>query len=159
MARGGKREGAGKPAGQPNRATLEKRLAEAEEANRQLKAAQASGHKLAKDVLEEFMLLFRGMAAVYQPMAPGLPPRAGQDEKKFVQYAQLTVETAAQLAPFQSAKFKAIALMGGGLPTDSIRPGGGAKLIPGAEVIDLDDPKAVMRTYLSIVKGPAKAVG
>ncbi|MEA2934534.1 MAG: hypothetical protein QOD74_1180 [Variibacter sp.] len=110
MPRGGSKPGehrGGRAPGTPNKATLE-RLLRAER-----DATQADGRKLAKEVFEDFMGLFAGIAAFYQPLAPGQPTPAGRrpDESKFEKYARLAVGTAADLAPYQSPAFKAIAVM------------------------------------------------
>lgn len=103
--RGGVRAGAGRPVGVPNKATLE-RLAIAERA---VADAKASGKKLAKEVLEDFMHLFAGMAAYYQP-TPSEAPQQNRNgnETKFRDYAVLACSTAADLAKYQSPTFKAI---------------------------------------------------
>lgn len=104
---GGARPNAGRKAGIPNKATLRRAL-EAEA--RVAEAREPGGRKLAKDVLDEFMHLFAGMAAHYQPLPPGVPvpPQRQPDEDKFEKYARLTVETATALVGYQSPRFKAI---------------------------------------------------
>src|SRR5580658_6757487 len=65
--------------------------------------------KLAKEVLEEFMMLFAGMAATHQPLPAGVELEGrSPDEAKFLKYAELTVSTAKALAEYQSPKFRAI---------------------------------------------------
>ena len=56
------------------------------------------------------MHTFLGLAAKYQPLAPGVPLQAGQEPnmERFVQFAVLARDTAKELAPFQSPKFKSI---------------------------------------------------
>jgi len=106
MARGskpGERRGNAK-GGQP----LKETILRGEAAERTLAAAQASGKKLAIDVLEDFMNLFAGMTAYYQPMPNGVAPKPNQDENKFVQYARMTMKVAEALAPYQSATYRAI---------------------------------------------------
>ena len=97
----------GRPPG-PSKATIERTLI----AERITGEASMAGKKLAKEVLDDFMNLFAGMAAVYQPLAPGHIARPGTapDEAKFEKYARLTVETARALAPFQSPTFRAIVI-------------------------------------------------
>lgn len=98
----------GRAAGTPNKATIEKTL----RAEFELTQARDTGKKLAKDVLDEFMMLFAGMAAHHQPIPPGQPIPAGRvpDEDKFEKWARLAVETAADLAKYQSPTFRAIAV-------------------------------------------------
>ena len=72
--------------------------------------ARKRGQKLAREVLDDLMHTFLGMAAKHQPVSPGMPLQPGQEpnETKFVQYAVLARDTAKELAPFQSPKFKSI---------------------------------------------------
>jgi hypothetical protein len=101
----GERRG-GRKKGTPNRATQERALL----AKRVLEEQQGKpGRKLAREVLDEFMHLFFGMAAQHQPLAGGALSMKGQrpDEAKFLMFAKLAIETAAQLAPYQSPKLKA----------------------------------------------------
>jgi hypothetical protein len=102
----GERRG-GRKKGTPNKATRERALL----AKRVLEEQRGQpGRKLAREVLDDFMHLFTGMAAVYQPLPPGAVPGAHQqpDERKFLEYAKLAIDTAAQLAAFQSPKLKAV---------------------------------------------------
>jgi hypothetical protein len=68
------------------------------------------GQKLAREVLDDLMHIFLGMAARHQPVSAGMQLQPGQEpnEGKFVQYAVLARDTAKELAPFQSPKFKSI---------------------------------------------------
>jgi len=139
----------GRPPGAKNKSTLERerreqlereRLAlldgaKADQAEQALVAAQARGVKLAKDVIQDFMRLFAGMAATYQPLPPGqeIPPGKIVDEGKFEKYAALAVDAAARLAPFESPRYSAV-LVGssvvnrvevtGGMPDDFAAPAG-----------------------------------
>jgi hypothetical protein len=108
-AKKGERFG-GRTKGTPNKATAERNLIAAREAEARVAAAQASGRKLGKDVLDEFMHLFAGMAATYQPMPPGVAVPQGRkpDEAQFEKYARLAVHCAQKLAPYQSPTFQAI---------------------------------------------------
>lgn len=104
--RPGERRG-GRKKGTPNKATRERALL----AKRVVEEQQGKpGRKLAREVLDDFMHLFTGMAAVYQPLSPGRLPDLHQvpDEKRFLEFAQLAITTAAQLAPYQSPKLKAV---------------------------------------------------
>lgn len=105
VARGGARPGAGRPRG-PSKATLEKVLI----AERAIVTAQAFGKKLAKDILDDFMQLFAGMAAAYQPLPPNVVASEGRkpDEAKFVKYGRLAIECAKELAQYQSPTFRAV---------------------------------------------------
>jgi hypothetical protein len=88
---------------------LNETIIKGEAAERVLAAASASGRKLAVDVLDDFMGLFAGMAAYYQPMPDGtVQPGRHPDENKFEKYARLTIKVAGELAPYQSATFRAI---------------------------------------------------
>lgn len=104
--RGGARANAGRKPNVPNKATVERALIAARIAQEQ---AGKPGRKLAREVLDDFMALFTGMAAMHQPLPDGVVPMNGQkpDEAKFLLFAQLAVDTAAELAPYQSPKFKA----------------------------------------------------
>lgn len=128
-----------------------------------VEAVRANGQKLAVDVLQEFMTLFAGLAAHHQPLPPGMPVPLGRvpDEGKFEKWARLTVETAADLAPFQSPKYAAIRLhtvpnpgMPGATPlAEPVMPGDDAKLVEG-RVARIDDPIVLQRTYREIMIRP-----
>lgn len=96
----------GRAKGTPNKATIERAII----AEQIVERATMSGKKLAKEVLDDFMHLFAGMAAAYQPLPPGMVAPAGkaQDEAKFLTYAKLAIDTAAELGPYQSPRLKAI---------------------------------------------------
>ena len=152
----GKPKIGGRTKGTPNRRTTEA----VERARIDVENAKASGKraiegikkKLAKDVLEEFMMLFAGMAAAYQPLPAGVSPPPGRtpDEGKFQTYAKLAVDTARALADFQSPKFRAIAVVAA--PTEQDRPGDGAKLLNPDNVVQLKDATAIARVYQRMVK-------
>lgn len=158
--RGGPGRGQGRKKGVPGRATIERELrkaramaeqalqdaARARDAVAAVHAAKGAGQKLAKEVLEEFMMLFASMAAAHQPLPAGMPVPAGRspDERKFKEYAVLARDTAKELAPFQSPRFSAVMVgesgpvqveVVGGLP-DLDRRGGGP-------VIDGDAPAQI----------------
>jgi len=105
---GGARPGAGRPRGVRNKATIEKALI----AEQVVARAEMTGRKLAKEVLDEFMHLFAGMAASTQPLPPGMPVPSGRapDEAKFEKYARLAIQCAKDLAAYQSPTFRAIAV-------------------------------------------------
>lgn len=94
----------GRVKGTPNHATVEKAL----KAQRELEAAKASGKKLAKEVLEDFMHLFAGIATTHQPFPPSRQQNPHYNEDLFEKYAKLTVDTAAQAAKYQSPQYRAI---------------------------------------------------
>src|SRR5258708_21561127 len=100
---GGRKTG-GRRRGTPNKATIEKSLIAA----RAVADARADGKKLAKEVLQEFMELFAGMAAHYQPTPAHLPPNPNENEPQFLRYAGLAVEGAQAVEPCQSPTFNAI---------------------------------------------------
>ena len=123
----GKKTG-GRVKGTPNRATVQKALI----AEQVVARAEMTGRKLAKEVLDEFMHLFAGMAASTQPLPPGMPVPPGRvpDEAKFEKYARLAIQCAKDLAPYQSPTFRAIQVIAG--PTD---PAAGAKVIDNDNVV------------------------
>lgn len=115
MARGGYRPNAGRGKGVLNKATIEReKLAQRILAEQQGKP----GKKLAREVLDDFMQLFTGLAAYHQPLPDGVLPAANQkpDPVKFMEYAKAAVDVAGQLAPFQSPKFKAVMSLGEHIP-------------------------------------------
>jgi hypothetical protein len=106
----GERRG-GRPKGGRNKTTLERALV----AERVLKETQMTGRKLGKEVLEEFMNMFGGIAASFQPL-PEIPGQSltsrdikrwagGADEPLFEKYAKLALKAASELADFQSPRF------------------------------------------------------
>lgn len=142
----------GKKKGTLNKATVERLESErvARQAQQEVDKARRAATKLGKDVLEEFMKLFAGMAAQYQPLPVGMAVPAGRapDEAKFLTYAKLTVETARDLAQFQSPKFKAIQIVA---PPPS--PAATAPTIDQAgNVVQLNDPVAAARVYQNMMK-------
>ena len=104
-----------------------------------------AGKKLAKEVLEEFMLLCAGMASTYQPTAPGTPPNPNYDEERFRYSLEMTRDFAKALAPYQSPTFKAL----------SVQQAPDVKTIenekPKANVTAIDDPDALQRVYRQMI--------
>lgn len=102
MAKG--RKTGGRVEGVPNKATTQKELLAA---RIMAEHEQKPGRKLAKEVLDDFMHLFMGLAAQHQPLPPGVvdPSGATRDEVKFVQYANMAREFARDLVKFQSPTF------------------------------------------------------
>jgi hypothetical protein len=136
----------GRVAGTPNKRTQEL----IDKARLDVENAQA-GHrggprKLGKEVLDEFMHLFAGMAAHHQPVPEGAIVPAGRkpDEAKFLIYAKLAVDTARSLADFQSPKFKALMVS----VAPDVQP---PKQIDG-NVVQLNDPVALARVYANMIK-------
>lgn len=148
----GQRNG-GRQKGTPNKRTTERLEQEriALQAQREVDRARQANTKLGKDVLEEFMKLFAGMAAASQPIPVGVasPPGHRADEKKFLIYAKLTVDTATALAAFQSPKFKAIQVFA---PPPTPLPAPTPAGPDGSNVITIDDPVALARVYQRMVK-------
>jgi hypothetical protein len=133
----------GRTRGTPNRATVER----TEIARLEVERARGRKVKLGKEVLEEFMMLFAGMAAQYQPIPAGMAIPQGRtpDEPKFIEYATLTVKTAKDLADFQSPKFKAIMVQ--------TAPGEDeARLPPKDNVVTINDAVALARVYSRRIK-------
>lgn len=137
--KGGARPGAGAPRG-PRKTTIERALI----AERDVLASKAAGKKLAKEVLEEFMLVFAGMAATYQPVETNPNKNPGE----FVKYAELAIDCANKLAPYQSPTFRAIAVSA--MPPIPVGPGNQG--ITGLE-IELTDQNAVARIYRTFMTG------
>lgn len=139
----------GRKAGGMNRRSIQK-IEEARIANA---VTRGQGKKLGKEVLEEFMHLFAGMAAQYQPLPEGMPipPGRNPDEEKFLGYAKLAVDTAKALADFQSPKFKAIAVV-------APPPGAGDDLAnpitrsQAGNIVRINDPAALARVYQKMIK-------
>lgn len=151
MTHGGKRKNAGRKKGDLSAKTLRTIAIAAAESQAKdavaaaIEEARSAGLMEGKDpksrkravtVLEEFMNLFGGMAAVYQPLPPGqvAPPNSGRapDETKFQTYAKLTIETAGMLANYQSPKFKAVMVAAAPPPEQPARapqPGDDAKVV------------------------------
>lgn len=113
--RGGARVGAGRKRGGANKATIER---EALAARILAEQAGKPGKKLAREVLDDFMQLFTGLAAHYQPLPPGVLPGPNQtpDEAKFDKYARFAIDCAKELAGFQSPRLKAVLLSQETLP-------------------------------------------
>jgi hypothetical protein len=97
-----------------NKATLERALVN----ERVMNESQMKGRKLGKEVLEEFMLMFSGLAAAFQPAATGptgkVTPEdlqrwaSGKNEVMFEKYSKLAMKAAHDLAEYQSPKLAAV---------------------------------------------------
>lgn len=169
MARGGRRESPdgkvlnGRTKGSKNRKTLEREERERQElaartATEQLPEAKKLPSKRAKQVLRDFMEVFAGMAATFQPLPPSqaqqqaaLKPYA--DERKFLTYAKLARDTAEMLAPFEDPKYKAIIVASTpDAATPPTQPGIGAK------VIDMNaDPQRAADVYRRLIAAAVEA--
>lgn len=105
----GERRG-GKKRGSKNKKTIEREIITAIDQGR--RDAPAG---IAKEVLAEFMMIFRGMAAKYQPM-PGMakPTTVEQknDANEFERWAMRACHTAHWLAPYQHPTYKAVLMQG-----------------------------------------------
>jgi hypothetical protein len=109
----------GRQKGTLNRATIEKREMAAREAAQKLHRNMVAGkvsNQLAKEVLEEWMVLFRDLAAAYQPTAPAVeaanPEKKNRhaNDAKFEKYATLSMLAASKLIAYQSPTMKAIGI-------------------------------------------------
>jgi hypothetical protein len=102
--------------------------------------------KLARDVLEDFMLTFANMASHYRPRPPGEQPNPHADEEQFWKFAKFAIHCAAVLAPYQSPTFRAIVAPPPPEPdrweTDSLRLGDQRRPV---------DPAEATRIYQRIV--------
>lgn len=152
MAHGGPPKGhpryGGKQKGTLNKATTERLEREriAKQAQQEVDKARRENMVLGKDMLERFMMTFAGMAAHHQPVPAGQVAQPGRkpDEAKFLTYAKLTVETARDLAQFQSPKFKAIQIVAP--PPNPVVP------LADGNVVQIDDPVAMARVYQRMIK-------
>ena len=109
--------------------------------------AKPTGKRLAKEVLYEFMMTFADMASFYQPTRADLTTgrlneNPHTDEPMFLKYANLTVDTAAKLAP--SPTFKSVPVPGSAFMPEM-------KTIDQDGAIDMNDPIAVARVYRKIM--------
>jgi len=118
------RRGPGRPKGSRNKKTAERlikeeidrqieeevgrRLKDADKGRQAVEAAKGSSRKWAKEVLYEFMMVLRGMAGEVQPRAADQPPNPLADTEKFLRLAEMAVNTAAKLAPYESPTYRAI---------------------------------------------------
>lgn len=155
-AKPGERRG-GRVKGIPNRTTIERlekerianQLLEAARAETKLEHARGRGNKLAKDVIEDFMNLFAGIATTCQPYPPNQPQNPNYDPDRFEKYARMTVEAARELAKYQSPQFRAIVVAPAPDKTDntakrftlSIFDGSGRPGIPGSVTNGSNEPQ------------------
>lgn len=167
MPRGGPRFPTGRRPGSKNKSTIEREKRAAEEAARELADARAGRRRLPKDILEQMAATLFSMTAYYAPIPPGqpVPANRGPDEGKFLQYAELTIYAAAQAAKYFHPTFKGhhVSLA----PDQTGMPGAGPGIGPApgtpaaadaakpvkGEVIDLKDPKVMLREYQKMING------
>jgi len=157
----------GRPKGARNKSTIERlereRLARENAANPKLAESHAlaaatvmatHAKKLGKEILEDFALLFAGMAASYQPWPATAGKNPNENEAKFEKYAMLAVQAARDLAPYQSPRLAAVmvgqALVSkvevvGGMPDDfqapalPVEPDGKVQPIAPGTIITADE--------------------
>lgn len=102
-AKPGERRG-GKQKGTLNKATIEKAII----AERIVNEATMAGRKLGKEQVEEFMVLFAGLAASFQPTSTERTAIEAwaktASEPLFEKYAKMSVACGVQLAEYQSPK-------------------------------------------------------
>ena len=122
-------------------------------AEQQVVEAQTRGVKLAKDVLRDLMQLFMGLTAIHQPVPKGQEEAArlegrDPDPEKFRYFAQLTRDTARDLAPFESPRFSAVMVgattinkveVTGGMPEDFHAPPDAAQTLAPLTTIEAED--------------------
>ena len=103
---------------------------------------------MAKEVLDQFMNYFAGLASYYQP-GTAAQPNSNADETKFEKYAGLAKGFADSLVGYQSPKYKAVLM--------ALHPEANPDKKAGddAKIIDLKDANAAMRVYRNIVKAAA----
>jgi hypothetical protein len=80
-----------------------------------MQEAAMSGKKLGKEMIEEFAVMFGGLAAAVQPVGTGPNNQVTKtdvqawlgtkDEQAFERYAKLALKAAGDLADYQSPKF------------------------------------------------------
>lgn len=106
----GPRPNAGRKPGSSNVKTLTAELAAVREKLAAEQARQRQGRKRGTEVLDDIMHVAYGMMAMYQPQAPGeaLAPGRKPNPAEFKEWLKLTKEAAEAIAPYQSAKLKAI---------------------------------------------------
>ncbi len=161
----------GRNKGTPNKATVERELIAQRIAEQQ---RQQPGRKLAREVLDDLMHTFLGMAAKHQPLPEGVVPMQGQtpDPLKFVEYASLAGTFAKDLAPYQSPKFKATIALNettpGGVPLSASNVGPAIeqmtaqqayRLLRDADVIDVEPNPTPAKVLPIKVKKKAGAGG
>jgi hypothetical protein len=111
--------GSGRRAGTPNKRAANTLL----EAKRAIAEARAHGHKLAKEVADDFMNIFARLASECRPVTEHERSRGisnpHADEQRFKELSAILLQWVALLLPFQSAKFQSIRVEVGELGDDS----------------------------------------
>ena len=166
---GGARPGAGKRPGTRDRATIEAELAKAKQQLELVAKRDRAGKKLAIEVLDDVMHVAYGMMAAHQPLAPGeaLVPGRTPDPVKFAEWMATTVSAAKELAPYQSSKYKSVALhleapIGGApenpgaAPLQAMSPAEAYRMLRDHDVIDLSASSVVDRPPAPVAKLPAR---
>jgi hypothetical protein len=88
--------------------------------------ARTSGVKPPDEVLEDFLRLFTGMAAIYQPLPPGVkdaPAGREPSEEKFRWAAAMATQTAKDLLPYRKPRLSAV-MVGAAIVSDVTVKGG-----------------------------------
>lgn len=103
-AKPGERRG-GRAKNTLNKATVERALI----AEQEIEKAKASGRKLAKEYMQDFLPILAGMAAYYQPTFPGMTTQnRNGNAAEFERWLRPTMEMMKMLASFESPTFRAI---------------------------------------------------
>jgi hypothetical protein len=134
----------------------------AEGASDVVAAAKTAGVKLSTEVLRDFMQLFAGMAAMYQPIPEGKQPLPGRkpDETLFRVYATLAKDTAKDLAPYEAPRLSAVMVgaaivnrveVVGGMPDDFAPPVEGKVEFEPGTVITPDEDAIELPPVLKVV--------
>lgn len=103
----GSNGGGGRRKGQKSKTTLEREARAVEQAEQQIaEASRARGaqKKLAREILDDAMQFYFGLASRHQPVATNTEA----DEKKFLTYMDKAVGVAKELAQYQSAKLSSV---------------------------------------------------
>lgn len=150
---------AGRKAGTPNKRTQEAILREkipAQIAAEVQRGGDVTGrlhHALAKDVLDRYMHQFDRLAQSCRPIEVNETRPKGHrtNEKRFLTFAEMAIETGKALAKYQSPTFRAVHLVvpPAGLGPDALPP-------PGNDDKMYDDPQTLTRHYqrtMKLVKG------
>jgi hypothetical protein len=164
---GGFRQGAGRPKGVKNKATLERlereKRAEKIAAEIGMPVAATSiafqraleGRKLAKDEIKEAIPIIKGIVAHYQQQVSEQNPETGRlviqpeaDLGDLKDWLRLFVDTCFKLATYESPTFKAIVL------AEVPQPGDDAKMI---DLQSKREPEKATETYLRLIRSSQAA--
>lgn len=114
----------GRQPGARNKRTIEKEIYEARIYQRQLAdSRKPGGEPLAKEMIAKFAIAFANIAVYFQPnlvdkdgnLPPGVEDNPHGDFKEFRAWGMDTVSILADLAPYQSPTFKAVAVQVGAI--------------------------------------------